>query len=80
MLSNNIGVNTAGHLTFAGVDTVELANKYQTPLYLMDEDKIRANCRLYREAMSANVGEGSYPLYASKAASFQPFSVSESRS
>jgi len=71
MLCNNIGVNAAGHLTFAGVDTVELANKYQTPLYLMDEDKIRANCRLYREAMSASFGEGSYPLYASKAASFK---------
>ena len=71
MLCNNIGVNDAGHLTFAGQDTVALATKHQTPLYLMDEDKIRANCRLYKEAMSAYLGEGSYPLYASKAASFK---------
>ena len=71
MLCNNISVNDAGHLTFAGMDTVALANKYQTPLYLMDEDKIRANCRLYQKAMSAYLGEGSYPLYASKAASFK---------
>ena len=71
MLCNNIGVNDAGHLTFAGQDTVALAAKHQTPLYLMDEDKIRANCRLYKEAMSAYLGEGSYPLYASKAASFK---------
>ena len=71
MLCNNIGVNDAGHLTFAGQDTVALAAKHQTPLYLMDEDKIRANCRLYTEAMSAYLGEGSYPLYASKAASFK---------
>ena len=71
MLCNNIGVNDAGHLTFSGLDTVALANKYQTPLYLMDEDRIRANCRLYKEAMAACLGEGSYPLYASKAASFK---------
>ena len=71
MLCNNIGVNDAGHLTFAGQDTVALAGKYQTPLYLMDEDRIRANCRLYQEAMSTYLGEGSYPLYASKAASFK---------
>ena len=37
----------------------------------MDEDRIRANCRLYKEAMTAYLGEGSYPLYASKAASFK---------
>ena len=71
MLCNNIGVNACDHLTFAGRDTVELAAQYGTPLYLMDEDKIRANCRLYKEAMSACMGEGSYPLYASKAASFK---------
>ena len=51
MLCNNIGVNEAGRLTFAGMDTVDLAKKYKTPLYLMDEDKIRANCRTYRTAM-----------------------------
>ena len=28
MICNNISVNGAGHLTFAGVDTVELAKKY----------------------------------------------------
>ena len=31
MLCKNIGVNSAGHLTFAGVDTLGLAGKYQTP-------------------------------------------------
>ena len=71
MICENIGVNGAGHLTFAGVDTLELAAKYQTPLYLMDEDRIRANCRLYQEAMKEYLGEGSYPIYASKAASFK---------
>ena len=36
MLYDNISVNESGHLTFAGRDTVELAAKYGTPLYLMD--------------------------------------------
>ena len=71
MLCNNIGVNEAGRLTFAGMDTVALAEKYKTPLYLMDEDRIRANCRIYRGAMEKWFGAGSFPLYASKAASFK---------
>ncbi len=71
MICENIGVNAAGHLTFAGQDTVELARQYATPLYLMDEDRIRQNCRVYQQAMTAAFGLGSGPLYASKAASFK---------
>ena len=50
MLSDNISINEQGRLTFAGFDTVELAQKYGTPLYLMDEARIRANCRIYTRA------------------------------
>ena len=71
MVCNNIGVNDLGHLTFAGQDTVTLANQYGTPAYLMDEDRIRYNCRLYMDAMKDALGEGSYPLFASKAACFK---------
>ena len=71
MLSSNIGIDEKGRLTFAGMDTVALAEKYKTPLYLMDEDRIRANCRIYRGAMEKWFGAGSFPLYASKAASFK---------
>lgn len=71
MICENIGVNAAGHLTFAGQDTVELAKQYATPLYLMDEDRIRYNCRLYRDAFAAAFGPGSGAHYASKAASFK---------
>ena len=35
-------VNGHGHLTIGGLDTVALASKYGTPLYVMDEDAIRA--------------------------------------
>lgn len=69
-LQDNISTKD-GKLYFAGQDTVALARKYGTPLYLMDEDKIRENCRLYKNAMSRYFGPGSRPLYASKAASFK---------
>lgn len=70
MICNNITVNAEGHLCFAGQDTKELAAKYGTPLYLMDEDRIRYNCRIYRNAMEKYFGGESCALYASKAASF----------
>ena len=38
MICDNISINSKGHLNFAGHDTVELAEKYGTPLYLMDEN------------------------------------------
>lgn len=71
MICENIGVNEIGHLTFAGMDTVQLAQKYGTPLYLMDEDRIRYNCRVYKQAMADAFGEGSFPSYAGKAACFK---------
>jgi len=71
MLCENIGVNSAGHLTFAGQDTVELAREYGTPLYLMDENRIREKCRIYLKAMKEAFGEESQPVYAGKAACFK---------
>ena len=71
MICSNLGVNREGHLTLGGMDTVELAKKHGTPLYLFDEDRIRERCKTYKQAMAAAFGEASYPLYASKAASFK---------
>ena len=71
MICNNLSVNGAGHLTFAGIDTVDLAKKYGTPLYLTDGDRIRENCRIYLDAMREAFGETAMPLYASKAASYK---------
>ena len=67
MICDNISVNEKGHLTFAGYDTVELAEKYGTPLYLMDEDKIREHVRAYKTAMAEHFPQGSMPEFASKA-------------
>ncbi len=40
------------HLLFAGVDVVELAERYGTPLYVTDENKLRNNFKSYKEAFA----------------------------
>ncbi|RCV64398.1 diaminopimelate decarboxylase [Methanophagales archaeon] len=40
----------SGHLVFGGVDVVELAETYGTPLYVTDEDMVRDNFRRYNSA------------------------------
>lgn len=71
MICDNLSVSEKGHLLFAGQDIVELAKKYGTPLYLMDEDKIREKCRIYQTAFRKHFGGQSRPLYASKANCFK---------
>jgi len=60
-----------GQLYFAGQRVKTLADKYGTPLYLMDEDKIREKCRLFNEAVSKYFPQGSGVMYASKACCFK---------
>ena len=43
MICDNISINNKGALTFANQDVIGLAEKYGTPLYLLDENKIREN-------------------------------------
>lgn len=69
MLYEYLGVNNENHLTIAGTDAVGLAEKYGTPLYVMNEDRIRENCRKYTGAMKKAFRDGSMPLYAGKALS-----------
>lgn len=71
MICDNITINKDGNLEFAGLDTIELAKKHGTPLYLMDENKIREKCNIYKDAMKKYFGENASVLYASKAASFK---------
>lgn len=71
MIYENLGVNDLGHLTFAGMDTTQLAAQYGTPVLLMDEQRLRNRCREYKKAMEAYLPAGSMPLYASKALSFK---------
>lgn len=70
MICENISV-ADGTLYFAGQSTKDLANKYGTPVYLMDEDRIRQRCRTYVTSMKKALGEKGKVLYASKAASYK---------
>lgn len=70
MICDNITVKD-GILYFAGQNTVELAKKYGTPLYLMDEDKVREKCRAYKRAFEKHFGPKAQPLFASKANCFK---------
>lgn len=71
MLYENLGVNPQGHLTVGGLDAVELAREFGAPLYVLDEDKLRENCRTYVQAMQACLPAGSMPLFAGKALCFK---------
>lgn len=70
MLHDNLQVKN-GRLYFAGADTVELAEKYGTPLMVLDEQRIRDRMRLYISAMKKYFTPSSFPLLASKALCFK---------
>ena len=57
--------NSDGNLSIGGCDLVSLADKYGTPLYVIDEKTIRSICKDYKKAFEK------YPkvrmMYASKA-------------
>ena len=66
-ISENLGVNGQGHLTIGGADTVALAKEYGTPLYVMDEQKIRDTLRRFHESLDRFYHGRSLVCYASKA-------------
>lgn len=68
LLHDNYGINTAGHFTVAGIDTVGLAKEYGTPLYVFDEDKMRSMCQKYTHG-AARYFKKAKILFASKALS-----------
>lgn len=71
LICDNIDISENGHLLFAGRDTTEMIKKYGSPMFLMDEERIRHNCRVYKCALERNFGSDAIALYASKAASFK---------
>ncbi len=65
--NTHLQINDENHLVIGGCDTTALAAEYGTPLYVMDEQVIRENMRLYRDAMMRQYGSRGLVLYASKA-------------
>ena len=58
-------INDQGNLEIGGCDLVELARKYETPLYIIDETTLRTICKEYKKAFSAY--DKVKMMYASKA-------------
>ncbi len=70
MIANNLYIEN-DTLFFAGHSTKDLAEKYGSAIYVMDEQKIRENCRKYVNGMKKYFGDNAKPFYASKACSFK---------
>ena len=69
MLTPNLTVNETGNLCIGGADTVALAKQHGTPLYVMDENMIRENCRGYRDVIRDEYENHGLICFASKALS-----------
>ena len=64
--SQPLEVNEAGHLVIGGVDSLELANQYQTPLVAYDVTKIRDQIRRFKQVFET-AGVDYAVSFASKA-------------
>jgi diaminopimelate decarboxylase len=72
VLPISAALSPAGHLELGGLDALELAAEYGTPLYVFDAATVRAQCRAYLEGFR-QVDPTTQVLYASKAYLNRPF-------
>jgi|TARA_B100001964_G_C14259912_1_gene614786 diaminopimelate decarboxylase len=49
-MRSHIRINKKNHLTIGGIDSVELVKKFGTPLYVLDEMRIRERYKEFRDA------------------------------
>ena len=66
VLPQSSSINDLGHLTVGGCDTVELAERFGTPLYLMDVAEMRNRATRFVDALNATGLQGTVK-FASKA-------------
>ena len=64
---NTLKINGKGHLEIGGADTVNLAEKFGTPLYVLDEIHIRNMMRVYKNTIESEYDGNGIVAYASKA-------------
>nr|CAA9223137.1 Diaminopimelate decarboxylase [uncultured Armatimonadetes bacterium] len=67
MLLGTQCVNDAGHLEIGGCDVVDLARRFGTPLYVVDEAFLRDNLRRYKQAFAERYPAETTVYYAAKA-------------
>lgn len=66
-LTGTMSINSRGHLEIGGIDTIDLVKDFGTPLWVIDEQGFRQNCRSFQEAFS-RLGD-TMVVYASKSLS-----------
>ena len=62
----DLKTNEKGNLTIGGVDAVELSDHYKTPLYVIDEERIKDNYKRLYNAFSSQYSDFKM-FYACKA-------------
>lgn len=67
MLLEGQGINALNHLTIGGCDSLELCEKYGTPLYVIDENVVREHCKLYKNSIDEFYNGNGLVFFASKA-------------
>jgi diaminopimelate decarboxylase len=60
-------IGSDGKLSVGGCSIEELVQKYDSPLYILDEITLRKSCKAYKEALKKYYPGESLPIYASKA-------------
>ncbi len=66
ILAGSMEINAKGNLEIGGCDTVDLAKQFGTPLFVMDEEFVRNQCRQYVDALKKHYPKGMI-LFAGKA-------------
>lgn len=66
-ISDSFNCNFSGHLTIGGIDTLLLAKQYGTPLYVMDENKIKRNLSSFQQSIDKYYEGNGLCCYAGKA-------------
>jgi diaminopimelate decarboxylase len=69
-LPNSAAVNALGHLSVGNYDLTELADRFGTPLYTLDEQTIRQTARSYKQALD-KFYPNNLPIFASKSLCLQ---------
>jgi diaminopimelate decarboxylase len=67
LLPDTAAWSPEGHLYLGGCDTVDLAHRYGTPLYVYDRATLRNAARAYKRALASHYPAPSTVAYASKA-------------
>jgi len=61
-----MNINCQGNLQIGNCDAIDLAKEFGTPLYVVDEELVRSNCRAFKDNFSME-GIETEVIYASKA-------------